>query len=77
MAVVDRKIEKFEKPVSYYINVIAGLVGLVFIWRGVWGLLDLFLLPSHPVKSRIVSIIIGFLIVLLLADLSAVACPDI
>lgn len=40
--------------------------GLIFFWRGIWGLLDLYLLPHFPAASYIISVVIG--IVLLIID---------
>ncbi len=39
---------------------------LIFFWRGIWGLADLYLIPHIPAASYIVSVIIG--IVLLVID---------
>lgn len=33
--------------------------GIVFIWRGVWGLADLYLLPEDPHLSFVLSVLIG------------------
>ena len=40
--------------------------GLVFFWRGLWGLADVYLLPHTPAASYIASVVIG--LVLLLVD---------
>lgn len=39
---------------------------LIFFWRGLWGLLDIYLLPHAPVASYAISMIIG--VVLLILD---------
>lgn len=39
--------------------------GIVFIWRGIWGLADIYLLPAHPVLSFCFSIVIGIILLLL------------
>jgi len=39
-------------------------VGIVLVWRGVWGLADLYLMPSFPIGSFGVSILIGIFILL-------------
>lgn len=57
-------IKKLKKQ-SFLFYIIAG-GGLVFFWRGVWGLADLYLLPHIPAASYIASVVIG--IVLLLID---------
>lgn len=47
------------------LNYIVIAVGIVMIWRGIWGLLDTYLTPSNPTLSFIISIIIGLIILLL------------
>ena len=42
------------------------IVAIVCVWRGVWGLLDLYLIPESPDMSFIISVIIGFIILLAL-----------
>jgi len=37
-------------------------IGVVFVWRGVWGLSDLYLFPDNETFSFILSIIVGILI---------------
>ncbi|NBD73586.1 hypothetical protein GVX82_00915 [Patescibacteria group bacterium] len=39
-------------------------VGVVAVWRGVWGLLDLYLTPEQPALSFVLSILIGVAILL-------------
>ena len=51
---------KVRKNLSYLIIAI----GIVLIWRGVWGLLDIFLFPSIPVLSFSVSIALGVVLLL-------------
>lgn len=36
---------------------------LICLWRGIWGLLDLYLLPSAPTLSYIVSFVIGVVVI--------------
>ena len=40
-------------------------VGVVLVWRGVWGLADMFLFPNDLTLSFIVSILAGILILYL------------
>ena len=40
-------------------NAVVILIGLVMIWRGIWSLLDMFLFPSMPLLSYLVSIALG------------------
>jgi hypothetical protein len=37
-------------------------IGVVAIWRGVWGLMDLYLFPDNPTLSFIISIAVGLFI---------------
>lgn len=41
------------------ISTIIIAVGIIFVWRGVWVLTDIFLLPENYTLSAIVSILIG------------------
>lgn len=34
-------------------------VGVVLVWRGVWGVADLFLFPNNQALSFLVSIVVG------------------
>lgn len=43
-------------PRRRWFATLAGLVAFVAIWRGVWLLMDLYLFPSSPILSSIVSI---------------------
>ena len=36
--------------------------GIVFIWRGIWNLADIYLFPGQDVASAIASFIIGFFV---------------
>ena len=38
---------------------------LIAFWRGVWGILDLYLFPSKPLISFIISILIGIITIYL------------
>lgn len=35
------------------------VVGVVAVWRGLWGLMDLYLFPNEPTSSFCISILIG------------------
>ncbi len=41
-------------------------IGVVLIWRGIWGLSDDYLFHSNPTLSYAVSVIAGLLILLLI-----------
>ena len=40
---------------------------IISFWRGIWGLLDLYLLPNNYKLSLILSVLIGIVILLLTA----------
>ena len=50
-----KMLEKLEKNV--YVLILSA--GIVLIWRGIWGMLDLYLLPENLVLSYVVSILLG------------------
>ncbi len=39
------------------------LSGVVCLWRGIWGLLDMYLMPSNTELSFVFSIILGSIII--------------
>jgi hypothetical protein len=41
------------------------IVAIIMLWRGVWGLLDLYLFPGSPTLSHIVSLLLGILVLYL------------
>jgi hypothetical protein len=44
------------------------VVAVVALWRGLWGLMDIYLWPNNPKRSNWASFIIGFVaIVVVLA----------
>jgi len=38
---------------------------IVFFWRGAWGLMDLYLIPSNQVASMTVSLILGLIVLII------------
>jgi hypothetical protein len=59
-----RIMERFEKK-HPILNTLIVAVGAVFIWRGIWGLLDIYFFPNNQVLSYALSAVIGFLILVL------------
>lgn len=49
----------------HFIFILFMVVGVIFVWRGLWSLMDMYLLPGHPVLSNVVGIVIGLLILYL------------
>ena len=39
-----------------------GVVAVVAVWRGLWGLMDIYLWPDNPKLSNWVSFIVGFVV---------------
>ena len=46
-------------------NSIIIVVAIIMLWRGVWGLLDLYLFPGIPTLSYVVSISVSLLVLYL------------
>jgi hypothetical protein len=42
---------------------IAGIVAVVIMWRGIWGLGDIYIYPKNPKLSYWVSFIAGLIVV--------------
>lgn len=38
------------------------VAGIVMVWRGIWGLMDIYLFPGNPTLSYTLSILIGLVI---------------
>ena len=57
-----------KKKVSEYRKLgFALIVGLAIVafWRGAWQLMDLFVFPENYVLSNVVSLVVGFLVLVL------------
>ena len=39
--------------------------GVVFFWRGAWGLMDLYIHPNNPLISYLASLLVGLIILYL------------
>jgi len=44
------------------LHVLLMATAIVMFWRGVWGLLDVFLIPHHELVSSLLSIFIAFIV---------------
>lgn len=44
------------------VNAIIVVLAIIMLWRGVWGLLDIYLFPGSPTFSALLSIALGALI---------------
>ena len=52
---------KFQNAIESTIIAVA----VVFIWWGIWGLLDLYLFPNNFIFKHVLAIVLGFIILLL------------
>jgi uncharacterized membrane protein len=52
---------------SKNIKILFTAIGIIFVWRGIWGLADKFLFPENEILSFSVSMLIG-LFILFIAD---------
>ncbi len=47
---------------KHFIRNLIIAIGVVLVWRWVWNLADIYLLPNNPLASSIISLVIGILI---------------
>jgi len=57
-------IKKQKAKHRHVYSILTGL-GIIIFWRGIWGILDAYLLPGHQLLSYLISIMIGLLILYL------------
>jgi hypothetical protein len=48
-----------------HLEILLAAIGVIAFWRGLWGMMDEYLFPEDPKLSYLVSVIIGFSILLL------------
>ncbi|MGR9051351.1 MAG: hypothetical protein ACU84J_01755 [Gammaproteobacteria bacterium] len=46
-------------------NAVVIVLGIIMLWRGVWGLLDQYLFPGSPTLSYLMSMALGILVLYL------------
>ena len=46
------------------VHILINAVAVVLIWRGLWAIMDMYLLPGHLLASSIVGITAGIVILL-------------
>ena len=59
-----KKIRKFlnrREKLSIFLE----LLGAIAIWWGIWGILDIFVFPASKILSYLISIIIGFILLMI------------
>lgn len=47
------------------VNALVVVLAIIMLWRGIWGLLDMYLFPEHPTLSYLVSLALGALVLYL------------
>jgi hypothetical protein len=48
------------------IIVIVAALAIISFWRGVWGLMDIYLLPNNHSLSLIISVLIGLILLIII-----------
>jgi hypothetical protein len=59
-----RKFKKFKKNHRSNVNILIECVAIIMIWRGVWDLLEMYILPENQLVSNITCIIVGIIVLL-------------
>jgi hypothetical protein len=59
-----RKFKNFKKNHRSNVNILIECVAIIMIWRGVWDLLEMYVLPENQLVSNITCIIIGIIVLL-------------
>lgn len=59
-----KKVRKFLNR-RKNLRIIIDLLGAIAVWWGIWGILDLFIFPENHLVSYIVSIALGFILLLI------------
>lgn len=58
------KLQKYLK-VRQNLSTVIELLGVVIVWWGIWGILDIFVFPENRLFSYLISICLGVLILFL------------
>jgi hypothetical protein len=48
---------------------LVAVVAVIAMWRGLWGLMDIYLWPNNPKRSNWVSFVIGFVTIAVVLSL--------
>jgi len=59
--------KKTKKKLNHRKNlrIIIDILGAIAVWWGTWGLLDVFIFPGNQILSYLISIALGFLLLLM------------
>lgn len=61
-----RKLLIFLRRKHSNLHIMSVAVAVVFVWRGLWGIMDLYLFPAHPLVSYALSIVLGLAILIVI-----------
>jgi hypothetical protein len=53
-----RKFKKFRENHNSNMNILIECIAIIMIWRGVWDLLEIYVIPENQLASNIICIII-------------------
>ena len=53
-----RKFKKFRENHNSNMNILIECTAIIMIWRGVWDLLEIYVLPENQLASNIMCIIV-------------------
>ena len=53
-----RKFKKFRENHNSNMNILIECIAIIMIWRGVWDLLEIYVLPENQLASNIMCIIV-------------------
>ncbi len=59
-----RKFKKFKENHNSNVNILIECVAIIMIWRWVWDLLEMYILPENQLVSNITCIIVGIIVLL-------------
>lgn len=51
-----------KRKKTSYIHILQIALAIVLVWRGAWGLMDLYIFPDQLLVSYIVSLVVGLLV---------------
>ena len=60
------KKKQIKKITETTTKIILELVAIILIWRGLWRIIDRYLIPIYPTASDLTGLIIGIVILLLI-----------
>ncbi|MDA1209178.1 MAG: hypothetical protein O2904_04080 [bacterium] len=61
-----KKTSSFSLSLSpTFVQTLVVVIAVVFVWRGIWNLIDIYLFPGNPLLSNVVSILLGIFLLYL------------